>query len=95
MALRKRQDPLTHYNETKERLVRRPSRPIDNTEFVKAWMTMDVPSLAKKFNRDKASIYSKANVLRKKGVKLPVKQRTYERDEVSDLNRLIERYSKR
>jgi hypothetical protein len=95
MALRKQPKPLPYYNETKERPPRQVFQPIDNVEFVKAWMTMDVPHLAKKFNRSKASIYAKANSLRKKGVKLPVKQKTYERDDVNNLNRLIERYSKR
>lgn len=70
---------------------------IDSRKFVKAWMTCDsVDAVAAKLKISKQQTSSKANILRKAGVKLPKKlngghKPTYNVDE---LNAIIDSFGK-
>lgn len=70
---------------------------VDDYEFVKVWMrSTTIDQVYKHFGyHTHQQVYSKANSLRKKGVKLPQKQANVDRSSVDELNRLIARMSKK
>lgn len=68
--------------------------PMENREFVKLWLSdTTIEDMSIKLQTSVSSISQRASKLRKKGVNLPTKlKRDY--NSISELNKLIERYSK-
>lgn len=68
---------------------------INNRQFVRTWMKLGSASqVATKLGLSLSSVYTKANNLRKKGVKLPPSAHNQNEDTVDDLNKIIAAYSK-
>lgn len=65
-----------------------------NRKFVVAWMTCEtVGEVARKLKLTNVQVSAKANGLRKKGVKLPTKQRGEATDSVDELNAIVAKYT--
>jgi hypothetical protein len=68
---------------------------IDSHEFVKVWVTSDsLNDVCERLELSKQQASSKANNLRKRGVKLPKLSRRPDKNSVHELNKLVERYAK-
>lgn len=68
---------------------------VDSYEFTKVWMTSQtLDDVCERLEMTKQQAYSKANTLRKRGVKLPRMSRRLDKNSTEELNKLVERYAK-
>lgn len=68
---------------------------VDSYEFTKVWMTSQtLTDVCERLELTVQQASSKANSLRKRGVKLPKMSKRPDKNSVQELNKLVERYAK-